>query len=80
LNEESPTRGLLPKQAKTPDALLTTKEGKAVSKLAWARQPPAAPGHRAPARLVEQRAILRTIGLDSAGAEGVHPERLRKPP
>lgn len=72
------TRGLLPEQAKTLDALLTTKEGTAMSKLAWARQPPGAPGHRALVRLVEQRAILRTIGLDPAGAEGVHPERLRK--
>ena len=72
------TRDLPPEQAKTLDALLTTKEGTAMSKLAWARQPPGAPGHRALARLVEQRAILRTIGLDPAGAEGVHPERLRK--
>src|SRR4051794_15552961 len=72
------TRNLPPEQVKTLDALLTTKEGTAMSKLAWARQPPGAPGHRALARLVEQRAILRTIGLDPAGAEGIHPERLRK--
>jgi len=72
------TRDLPPEQAKTLDALLTTKEGTAMSKLAWARQPPGAPGQRALARLVEQRAILRTIGLDPAGAEGVQPERLRK--
>ena len=71
-------RDLPPEQAKTLDALLTTKEGTAMSKLAWARQPPGAPGHRALAHLVEQRAILRTIGLDPVGAEGVHPERLRK--
>ena len=70
------TRDLPPEQAKTLDALLTTKEGTAMSKLAWARQPPGAPGHRALARLVEQRAILRTIGLDPAGAEGVHPDQL----
>ena len=72
------TRDLPPEQAKKLDALLTTKEVTAMSTLAWARQPPGAPGHRALARLVEQRAILRTIGLDPAGAEGVHPERLRK--
>src|SRR5271165_3457558 len=72
------TRDLPPEQAKTLDALLATREGTAISKLAWARQPPGAPGHRALARLVEQRAILSTIGLDPAGAEGVHPERLRK--
>ena len=49
-----------------------------MSGLAWARQPPGAPGHRALARLVEQRGLLSTIGLDPACAEGVHPERLRK--
>jgi hypothetical protein len=32
------TRGLLPEQAKALDALLTIKEGAAMSKLAWARQ------------------------------------------
>ena len=49
-----------------------------MSVLAWARQPPGAPGHRALARLVEQLTCLRAIGLDPACAEGVHPERLRK--
>jgi TnpA family transposase len=72
------TRGLLPIQAKALDTLLTAKEGTSMSALAWARQPPGAPGHRALARLVEQRAILSTIGLDPTCAEGVHPERLRK--
>ena len=72
------TRDLLPAQAKALDALLTIKEGTAMSALAWARQPPGAPGHRALARLVEQRAILSAIALDPACAEGVHPERLRK--
>ena len=72
------TRDLSPAQAEALDALLTTKEGTSISVLAWARQPPGAPGHRALARLVEQRAILSAIGLDPAGAEGVHPERLRK--
>ena len=37
-----------------------------------------APGHRALARVVEQRAALRAIGLDPNWAEGVHPERFRK--
>jgi TnpA family transposase len=72
------TRGLLPAQTKALDALLTTKEGVSISRLAWARQPPRAPGHRALARLVEQRSALSAIGLDPACAEGVHPERLRK--
>src|SRR5215467_2690881 len=49
------TRGLLPAQAKALDTLLTTKEGTSLSRLAWARQPPGAPGHRALTRLVEQR-------------------------
>jgi hypothetical protein len=71
-------RGLLPAQAKALDALLTTKEGTAMSALAWARQPPGVPGHHAFARLIEQRAILQAIALEPAGAEGVHPERLRK--
>jgi TnpA family transposase len=72
------TRGLLPAQAKALDALLTTKEGAPLSRLAWARQPPGAPGHRTLARLVEQRCMLSSIGIDPASAEGVHPERLRK--
>lgn len=72
------TRGLLPAQAKALDALLTTKEGTSLSGLAWARQPPGAPGHRALARLVEQRSTLSAIAIDPACAEGVHPERLRK--
>ena len=57
---------------------MTIKEGASISGLAWARQPPGAPSHRALARLVEQRAALSAIGLDPACAEGVHPERLRK--
>ena len=72
------TRGLLPAQANALDALLTAKEGASISRLAWARQPPGAPGHRALARLVEQRTALSAIGLDPASAESVHPERLRK--
>jgi Domain of unknown function (DUF4158) len=72
------TRGLLPVQAKALDELLTIKEGTAMSVLAWVRQPPGVPGHRALARLIEQRVILSAIALDPTGAEGVHPERLRK--
>ena len=72
------TRNLLPPQRAALDALLVIREGTAMSVLAWARQPPGAPGHRALARLVEQRAALRAIGLDPACAEGVHAERLRK--
>jgi TnpA family transposase len=72
------TRDLLPVQAQALEGLLTIKEGTAMSALAWARQPPGVPGHRALARLIEQRAILSVIALDPAGAEGVHPERLRK--
>jgi uncharacterized protein DUF4158 len=72
------TRSLLPAQAKALDALLATKQGTSMSGLAWARQPPGAPGHRALARLVEQRAILSAIAIDPACGESVHPERLRK--
>src|SRR5215469_6269562 len=72
------TGDLLPAQATALEGLLTIKGGTAMSALAWARQPPGVPGHRALARLIEQRAILQAIALDPAGAEGVHPERLRK--
>lgn len=72
------TRDLLPAQQEALDALLANKEGTSMSGLAWARQPPGAPGHRALARLVEQLAALRGVTLDPARAEGVHAERLRK--
>ena len=72
------TRNLSAEQAETLDALLLIKEGTPMSVLAWARQPPGAPGHRALARVVEQLTCLRAIGLDPACAEGVHSERLRK--
>ena len=60
------------------DALLRPKEDTATSVLAWARQPPGAPGHRALARLIDQLACLREVGLQAGMADGVHPERLRK--
>jgi hypothetical protein len=72
------TRDLLPAQAKALDALLTTKESASISVLAWTRQPPGAPGHRALMRLVEQRGMLSTIAIDPACVDGIHPERLRK--
>jgi hypothetical protein len=71
------TRSLLPTQAKALDELLTTKEGTSISGLAWARQPPGAPGHRALARLTEQPAILSAIAIDPACGEAIHPERSR---
>ena len=72
------TRGLLSTQAEALDALLATKQGASISRLAWARQPPGAPGYRAMARLVQQRSMLSAIGIDPASAESVQPERLRK--
>ena len=72
------TRNLSPVQADALEALLQIKEGAPMSVLAWARQPPGAPGHRALVRVVEQRSTLRAIGLDPNWAEGVHPERVRK--
>ena len=71
-------RALLPAQANELDALLTTKGSASISGLAWARQPPGAPGHRALTRLVEQRGMLSAIAIDPACADGIHPERLRK--
>ena len=72
------TRNLSAAQAEALDALLLIKEDTPMSVLAWARQPPGAPGHRALARVVEQRACLRAVNLDPACTEGVHSERLRK--
>ena len=72
------TRNLSAAQAEALDALLLIKEDTPMSVLAWARQPPGAPGHRALARVVEQLTCLRAVGLDPACAEGVHSERLRK--
>lgn len=71
-------RNLSSVQGDALDALLQIKEGTPMSVLAWSRQPPGAPGHRALARVVEQRAALRAIALDPNWAEGVHPEQFRK--
>lgn len=72
------TRSLSPAQVEALDALLQPKEGTPMSVLAWARQPPGAPGHRALARLVEQLTRLRAVSLNAVCVEAVHPERLRK--
>ena len=72
------TKNLSTVQVEALEALLRPKEGTATSVLAWARLPPAAPGYRALARIVEQLACMRAIGLQPAIADGVHPERLRK--
>ena len=65
-------------QAEALDALLAPAPGMPMSVLAWARQPPGAPGHRALARLVAGLDRLRAIGLDPACTESIHPERLRR--
>jgi TnpA family transposase len=70
--------GLSRVQTAALDGLLAAEPGASTSVLAWARQPPGAPGHRALARLVEALERLRGIGLDPARTEGVHPERLRR--
>lgn len=75
---EQLTRGLSPRQTEALDGLLTLDEGASTSVLAWARQPPGAPNHRALKRTVDQLIRLREVGLDPACADGVHPERLRK--
>lgn len=72
------TGRITPSQADALDALLAAEPGTGTSVLAWARQPPGAPGHRALARLVAALDRLRAIGLDPACTEGVHPERLRR--
>jgi hypothetical protein len=48
-----------PAQVAALDGLLSAEAGTSTSGLAWARQPPGAPGHRSPARLVGQLARLR---------------------
>ena len=70
------TRGLLSAQAEALDTLLTAKEGASISRLAWARQPPGAPGYRAMARLVEQRSHAQRDRLGS----GLRRERSARTP
>ena len=72
------TNRLSPAQVVALDGLLSAEAGTSTSVLAWARQPPGAPGHRSLARLVGQLERLRAIGLDPACTDGVHPERLRQ--
>jgi TnpA family transposase len=72
------TAGLSRAQTAALDGLLVAEPGASTSVLAWARQPPGAPGHRALARLVEALGRLQALGLDPACTEGVHPERLRR--
>ena len=71
------TRGLTAAHVATLEGLLDQRQGTPVSTLAWARQPPGAPGHRALVRLVEGLECFRAIGLDPALADGIHPARLR---
>lgn len=75
---EQLTRELSPLQTEALDSLQTSDEGAVMSVLAWARQPPGAPNHKALKRTVDQLIRLRAVGLDPTCAEGVHPERLRK--
>src|SRR5215210_5222360 len=72
------TNRLSSAQVAALDGLLSAEAGTSTSVLAWARQPPGAPGHRSLARLVGQLERLRAIGLDPACTDGVHPERLRQ--
>lgn len=72
------TAGLSDDQLAHLDDLLTIRDGTRLSSIAWARQPPGAPGHRAISRVLDQREHLLSLDLDPAVAEGVHPERLRQ--
>lgn len=72
------TAGLSRSQTAALDGLLMVEPEASMSVLAWARQPPGAPGHRALNRLIEVLRRLQSIGLDPACTEGVHPERLRR--
>ncbi len=67
------TRALVPEQVTKLDALLQPKEATAMSVLAWSRQPPAAPGHRALAGSVLGRggnSPLRGCGWVAIGSAG----------
>ena len=68
---------LSPDKRAALDALLDYRPGTAVSSLAWARQPPGAPGHRSMARLVEQLRHLRQVGIAPAATDGIHADRGR---
>lgn len=69
------TAGLSDDQLAHLDDLLTIRDGTRLSSIAWARQPPGAPGHRAIGRVLDQREHLLSLNLDSTVVEGVHPER-----
>lgn len=72
------TRGLSHSQRAALDALLEIHPDTTLSSLAWARQPPSAPGHRSLARLIEQLEHLREIGLDPEARAAVHADRLKR--
>ena len=60
------TRNLSFAQTEALDALLTVEEGTSLSVLAWARQPPDVPDHKALARTIEQLTYLRGGDIWSA--------------
>ena len=66
------TGGLTAAQCEGLEALLVAKPDTATSVLAWARQPPGAPGHTALKRVADQLACLRVIGLPPTCFDGVH--------
>jgi hypothetical protein len=72
------TSGLSQEQNDKLESLLSHHEQSPMSVLAWARQPPGAPGHQSLARTADQLNRLRAVGLSRAISEGIHPERLRK--
>jgi TnpA family transposase len=72
------TRGLSESQRAGLDALLEIHPDQPVSSLAWARQPPGAPGHRSLARLIDQLQHLRRIGIDPVTMAAVHSDRVQQ--
>jgi TnpA family transposase len=75
---EQLTRSLSGSQRTALDALLEIHPGTAISSMAWARQPPSAPGYRSLDRLIDQLEYLRRISLDPAARIAVHPDRLNQ--
>jgi hypothetical protein len=60
------------------DGLLGKHDGTNLSEIAWARLPAGTVGHRSLIRIIERLQLLRSLRIDPAAAEGVHPERLRQ--
>lgn len=69
--------GLSSQQRDALETLLEIRPGTALSALAWTRQAPGAPGHRALTRLINQLSHLRALAIAPAILEEIHADRVR---